>query len=65
MGKNVNTGDDCGDIIIHNNSSLIIPKTERRSLLNQLHQYHTGADKAYNLANNFGTGQQGKQKYTK
>ena len=44
---------ECGDIIVHNNSSLIIPKTERRPLLNQLHQYHTGADKSYNLAKQF------------
>ena len=44
---------ECGNVIVHNNCSLIIPKTERKSLLNQLHQYHTGADKAYNLAKQY------------
>ena len=44
---------ECGDVILLNNKALIIPKSERKPLLHQLHEFHGGAEKSYNLARTF------------
>ena len=41
---------ECGNAVLLNNKALIIPRNKRKELLDQLHEYHGGAERSYNLA---------------
>ena len=47
---------ECGDVILLNNKTLIIPKSERKALFNQLHEYHGGAENPITWPEHSGSG---------